>query len=93
MGELFDQLIIELKNLAKSLKIEEVKEEPHHSEPIQEPKGRVEQVMVGSREYSPQEKSGTEFLYINRIEAPVMTTQNDIWGWGRQWRNMEGRII
>lgn len=39
MGELFDQFVIELKNLAKVLKIEEVKEE-HHSIPYAPKKER-----------------------------------------------------
>lgn len=47
MGELLDQFVIELKNLAKFLKIEEVKEEPHHSEPYNEPRGQISQVMTG----------------------------------------------
>lgn len=107
MGEFWNQVGIELKNLANFLHIEEVKEE-HHSIPYA-PKGRITQVLKGKpkeeptilrshlfsrhrTERSSNERTFNEWKIVNRVESPVMVTQNDIFGRPYRRRNVEGMV-
>ena len=92
MSELIETIEKGLKKIAEFLEIEEAGE-VHHSEPYNEPKGHVDQLMKGETGYSPQQKKYDELAFLNRLEAPVFTTQNDIFGHVRQWRGRGGRVL
>lgn len=90
MGELFDQFVIELKNLAKALKIEEVKKAPHHSPPIK-PRGHVSQVMKGTEQEEPsQQRTYYEWLAVNRVESPLRRRHGS---YTRPERNVGGGYV
>jgi len=74
MADLFEDIEKGLKKVADFLHIEEVKEEGevHHSSPYNVPRGEIGQVMVGSREYSPQEKTYNDLLYLAKAQSPRM---------------------
>ena len=65
MGENLSQFIIELKNLAKFLRIEEVKEEPHHSTEYYPSKQRGDQLFRGETGLRPR-KTFEEEDFLNR---------------------------
>ena len=95
---MFDILVEEiekgLKKVADFLEVTPPKEEPHHSEPFNAPKGDISQVMTSRQprhlygEFERHERTADEKKYLNRIESPlrvsrespVMAYRYGIWG-------------
>jgi len=78
MGELLDQFITEIKRLGKALHIEEVKEEPHHSEPYNRPRGLIGDVIQSERPKPilpiplvSMPKTAEERSYLDSLENPM----------------------
>ena len=76
--DFWGEVIIQAKKLAKALSIEEVKEEPHHSEPYNSPRGHIGDVIRSERpkpilpiSLIPMPKTPEEREAIDRIENPL----------------------